>query len=191
MSKPLIPLVTAILFVAVIVLVLLEQISSNKPNLPTSNSVSSIDCPTSIKPETVSGDSLTPFINNGTEVTAIYGYYACHEVTRGDVILYDYSGDKNPLIKIVYGIPGDSFSVREINGGWNIVINGGVLKNKENTPYLIDNSGTRMINLYVDSYKGVIPPDSYLILGDNPNGSLDSTAFGLIAKSNILAKATY
>ena len=45
-----------------------------------------------------------------------------------------------------------------------------------------------MISLYIKDYKGIIPPDTYLILGDNPFGTYDSTRFGLIDKSNIVGK---
>jgi hypothetical protein len=34
----------------------------------------------------------------------------------------------------------------------------------------------------------VIPKDAYLILGNLPNGTIDSSAFGLVAKTDILGR---
>jgi type IV secretory pathway protease TraF len=45
-----------------------------------------------------------------------------------------------------------------------------------------------MLSLYEKDYKGVIPENAYLLLGNLIFGSLDSTHFGLIDKSGIVAK---
>jgi len=37
-------------------------------------------------------------------------------------------------------------------------------------------------------YKGVIPENTYLLLGNRVSGSVDSTTFGLVDKSGIVAK---
>ena len=142
------------------------------------------------KTETVNGTSLAPFIVNGTTVTAAYNYYHCHTVQRGDIVLYKYSGDKNPLIKIVQGIPGDTFSLQPSGSGWHMLINGAVLANKENIPYVFDAQKKKMLDLYVTDYQGKIPASAYLILGDNPAGTLDSSAFGLVGREDLLAKVT-
>jgi type IV secretory pathway protease TraF len=46
-----------------------------------------------------------------------------------------------------------------------------------------------MLSLYEKDYKGIIPQNTYLILGDQPSGSVDSSVFGLVDKSDILGKA--
>ncbi|MEK7212166.1 MAG: S26 family signal peptidase [Patescibacteria group bacterium] len=55
-------------------------------------------------------------------------------------------------------------------------------------PYLVGDSSYRMLSLYINDYKGQIPVNAYLLLGDNPGGSYDSTAFGLVGRSDILGK---
>ena len=157
------------------------------------NHLSSIQSPVSsckIKKriEIVNGNSMSPFIKNGEKVVALFGYYQCYSIERGDVVALHYSGDKNPLIKFIKGLPGDRLYLKQANGGWHIVVNGKTLKNSEGSPYLIFGKGYKMLSLYEKGYKGVIPPHSYLVLGNSPAGSLDSTRFGLIDKSDILAK---
>jgi signal peptidase I len=139
-------------------------------------------------PVTVNGDSMAPLIQNGRNLTAGIGYYACNPVNRGDVILYNFSGSSNLLIKTIRAIPGDHFSLEKIDGVWRIVVNNETLKNSEGIGYGMDDSVEKMLALYVEDYKGVIPENSFLILGDNPFGGVDSRSFGLVDIQDIKGK---
>ena len=136
---------------------------------------------------TVRGNSLSPFIKNGQTVEALKGYYKCYPVKRNDVVLFHYSGDKNPLIKMVKAVPGDQWSLRQGKDGYNIIVNNHPLANTEGKLYQIIGNRVKMLQLYTNDYP-VIPKDTYLLLGNEPEGSLDSTRFGLIDKSDIVAK---
>lgn len=70
-----------------------------------------------------------------------------------------------------------------------VSVSGETLKNSQSEPYLLGEGGYRILSLYERDYKGIIPPDTYLILGNLASGSLDSTRFGLVGKSDILGKA--
>lgn len=136
----------------------------------------------------VQGTSFSPYIAPGTTIKALFGYYDCHAIKRNDIILFNYKGNKNPLLKVVKGIPGDKFELKEEIGGWRIVINNKVLINFENEPYLISENRYKMLSLYEKSYQGHIPENAYLLLSNKVSGSIDSTVFGLVDKSNIIAK---
>jgi signal peptidase I len=138
----------------------------------------------------VRGNSLSGLIESGSTVKILFGYYLCNEVKRGDTVAYNFSGDRNPIIKIVKGLPGDKFHLREISGIWNIFINGETAKNSKGEPYSLSEGGSKMLSLYERDYKGVIPLDAYLILGNISSGSLDSSRFGLVGKSDILGKVS-
>lgn len=150
--------------------------------------VEDLSCVSSIEERVVRGNSLTDLIESDETVKILLGYYSCNEVKRGDIIAYNFSGDKNPIIKIVKGLPGDKFHLQKTEGGWNILINGEVLKNSQSQPYLLGEDGYRMLSLYERDYKGAIPANAYLILGNLESGSLDSTRFGLVGKSDLLGK---
>ncbi|MCL5017395.1 MAG: signal peptidase I [Patescibacteria group bacterium] len=145
----------------------------------------------SVEEKIVRGDSMSGIIEPGKTVKILSGYYKCNEVKRGDVIVYFYAGNTDPLIKIVKGIPGDKFGFQKISGGWYILLNGKILKNAQDRPYILDGGGYRMLSLYEHDYKGIIPKDAYLILGNLVGGSIDSTRFGLVGKIDILGKAVY
>lgn len=149
------------------------------------------NCVTKIENRLVRGNSLSGLIEDGTSVKILFGFYDCNEVMAGDIIVYNYSGDPEPLIKIIKAVPGDKFQLKQSPDGWNILVNGETLKNSRNEVYELDERGYRMLSLYENDYKGIIPTNAYLILGNLSNGSLDSSHFGLIDKSDILGKAVF
>jgi signal peptidase I len=143
-------------------------------------------CPIQTKEMTVEGTSMTPLVKPGEAIKALLGYYACHPIERGDIVLYHYAGDKNPLIKIIKAVPGDHWSLEDKSGRFLILVNGNVLKNSEGNEYQIPDTN-KILLLYTNDYP-IIPQGAYLILGDETGGSLDSTSFGLVGGSDILGK---
>jgi signal peptidase I len=145
-------------------------------------------CPVNIEERIVRGNSLNPLIKSGDTIKVLFSYYNCHKIERGDVVAYDYAGDKYPIIKIIKGMPGDKLELRKTDSGWNILINEQILRNSEGKPYLVTGNRYKMLSLYEDDCSEGIPGNTYLILGNLVFGSLDSTRFGLIDESGILAK---
>lgn len=148
----------------------------------------SYDCILNTEEKTVNGQSLLGLIEEGQKINILYGYHNCNAIKTNDVVAYRYAGNQNPIIKIIKAVPGDSFELIQIKNGWNIVVNGKIVKNSKNEPYILDKNGYLMLSLYEKDYKGIIPADSYLILGNVASGTLDSSRFGLISKSDILGK---
>jgi len=149
------------------------------------------ECQVEVEERIVRGSSLDPLIKDGEIVKVLFGYYECNEIKREDIVLYSYAGDEAPLIKIVKGVPGDEFSLQQIDGGWHILINEEILKNSTGEPYLISGKRYEMLALYEKDYKGEIPAGAYLLLGNIPGGATDSTRFGLVSKGGIIGKAEY
>lgn len=138
----------------------------------------------------VRGDSLSPLLKAGVLVRIYYGYYDKHEVQRGDIVVCRFSFSRDPLIKIARAVPGDRFALEERPDGVSLLlVNGAVLENSAGRPYEFTGRRKRMLGVYARDYKGVIPPDSYLLLGDAAEGSLDSGRFGLAAREVIVGKA--
>jgi len=149
-------------------------------------------CPIRIEEKIVRGSSLTPLIKSGQTIKVLFGYYDCHSIERKDVVAYYYAGNENPIIKIVKGLPGDSYELKEADSGeWYILINSQILRNSEDKPYLVSGNRYKMLSLYEDDCQNGIPQNTYLILGNLVEGSLDATRFGFVDKSDILGKVEY
>jgi signal peptidase I len=162
----------------------------------------------SMKPTLLEGDLIVvnkfiygirlPII--GTKLVAI------GNPQRGDIIVFRHLDNKD-LIKRVVGLPGDK--IKYIDG--NLYINEQQIENKSLGHILdLDVNGIRSkliekteqldgikhqiyLNPRVrESYKYsdmVIPADSYFVMGDNRNNSVDSRYWGVVADKQIIGKA--
>ena len=160
------------------------QLSGAQSQSP--GNATSTNCAVTTGQAVISGDSMDGILSDGQKVTVLENYYACHDVARGDIVVYNYPGQ--PIVKKVMGMSGDMLGLQASGAGWNILINGQPLKNAQGEKYLIGQSGDSMLSLYVHDYKGTIPAGSYLILGNLAGGSNDSTAFGLVGGTDFLGK---
>lgn len=123
---------------------------------------------------------MSPQLTNGQTLNLDLNYYACHEIKRGDIIVFEIPGRKNRIIKKVFALPADKFEYKNRR----IWINGKTAKNSKNLEYVID---SKMLKLFADSYP-VVPANSYLVLGDNPTGSFDGSKMGFIDRKQILGR---
>jgi signal peptidase I len=119
--------------------------------------------------------SMQPTLYAGDFVIVSKLAYKLGEPSRGDVIVFKYPPDPNrePYIKRVIGLPGDTVRV---DGGLVYVNN-----EPMEEPYI----------KAAPSYHGswTVPADSLFVLGDNRNSSSDSHAWGMVPTSNVIGKA--
>lgn len=150
------------------------------------------DCPVMFQAREVRGSSLEPLVAAGSTVKLAMDKERCVFLERGDIVAYQYAGNPDTLLlKIVRGIPGDRFNLKHSeNNTRHLVMNDKILKNSQGEEYILDERAYQLLSLYERSYKGVIPKGTYLLLGNNPRGSKDSTTFGLVDRSGILGKVT-
>lgn len=155
--------------------------------IPSAHAAESNECKGAII--RIHGWSLVPLLKDSAEISGYMGDCG-HVFKHGDLAVIHYAVERlNPLIKVVFGLPGDKFSFKETKDGWNLLINGAAAKNSTGAPYILGAKGHDMLALYEHDYHGIIPDNAYLVLGDVSKGSEDSTRFGLIARSDILGFA--
>src|SRR5579859_4034902 len=148
------------------------------------------DCVSRIEVRTVRGDSLGSVAPQGTRLKLVFDYYGCHEVERGDVVAFRYAGNPwAPVVKVARGLPGDSFAVVPHDTWHELLIEGKAARTHDGRPYRLDDGAERVLSRLARTLGGVIPPDAYLLLGERPDGSIDATRVGLVAKNQLLAKA--
>src|SRR3989338_5149714 len=121
------------IFLLVIGLILAAAILILLPEQSTSS------CPITETERVAQGNSLTGILESGESVKILFGYYACHEPERGDLVLFNSSGGSEPLIKIIQGVPGDQWQLSPTSGGYNdLIINGQILKTPSGGSYQFD-----------------------------------------------------
>jgi signal peptidase I len=129
----------------------------------------------------VEGHSMEPYFKDGQKVFVATKYYESNEPERDDVATIALSTEPKQYIKRVAFVAGDKF----YQAG--------------NVFYLNDSSAEMMqrkIVLDADSplyqqlvgYGYTVPKGTVIALGDNPAGSVDSRAFGLIIEEELSGK---
>lgn len=131
------------------------------------------------------GTSLEPRITNGATVTAEIGRSCAFTPKRGEIVLFSSGSSRLPLAKEVVAIPGDSWSV---SADGYVFVADALARNTLGFPYKLGPERARMLDLYVESYDGIIPPDTYLLMGEPQGGSLDSSRLGLVHRADIIGR---
>lgn len=138
----------------------------------------------------VDGNSMEPVLAAGSQITVLAGYYDCNEIQRGDIAVYRYSSERPAVVKFVAAVPGDTVALQERATGTALLVDGEELQNSEGEPYRFNAGRTAMLRLYVDQYTNGVPADTYLLLGNVPAGSFDSSQFGFVNKADFVGIAT-
>lgn len=127
----------------------------------------------------VRGNSLSPIVESGQTLLVNENYSECGGIKKEDLIVYNWTGNEDPIVKKVKAVPGDPVQL----DGCNIKVNGEKIETTTGEPYCISGNRRSMIGLYTSQNI-----TGYLLLGNQPGGTLDSTRFGIVEGRAILGK---
>ena len=125
--------------------------------------------------------SMVDTINIGDRLIGFRLSFLFNDPQRGDIVIFKFPDDESQnYVKRVIGLPGDVIQIK--NG--QVSVNGEQLEED----YLLEPMIPR-----AEEEVYVVPEDSYFMMGDNRNSSLDSRAWvnKYVKKDKILAKVIF
>lgn len=133
----------------------------------------------------ISNVTMAPTLYPGDHVIVNKAAYHVVGPQRGDVVLYRYPDEEGKrLVHRVIGLPGDRIEIRT----QVLSVNG----EAATEPY-VQHTDPSMVPGNVRDHLGpmTVPPDTYFVLGDNREESLDSRFLGPIGKAQILGQVVF
>ena len=130
---------------------------------------------------TVPTSSMENTIMTGDDLFGFRLSYAISEPKRGDIIIFKYPDDKTQkFVKRIIGLPGETIKIEDAK----IYVDGELLEEDYLKEAWVNATGP---------YEFQVPEDSYLVLGDNRNNSLDARFWTntYVTKDDIIGKAIF
>lgn len=152
-----------------------------------------LDCVKENQSVTVNDDFMASRFKKGEAVTVAINFYNCNEVKRNDLVLFQFSEQIAPVLRIVRGLPGDHYALEpspDDKQKWGLAINGEKILAPDGKPFLLSSESVPPLKTYELSRRGVLMPDEYIILATEPPGLSDSTNLGLIHKASLIGRVS-
>ncbi|MGA8206226.1 MAG: signal peptidase I [Woeseiaceae bacterium] len=128
----------------------------------------------------VPASSMAPTILRGDYILVDTWAYRHADPEAGDVVVFTQPQTGIKYVKRVIGTPSDTVALVS-----NVLVRNG---ERIDEPYTLDDDNAVRI---FDLPEQTVPPDDYLVLGDNRNNSRDSRFFGAIPRGNIVGKVRH
>ncbi len=130
---------------------------------------------------TVTGQYMSPTLENGDEILVNKMSYRIHSIKRNDVVIVEQRGSEHNYYSVerVIALPGEQIQIKD----GKVYIDGELLEEKYDFP-LMENGGLALETVILDE-------DEYFVLCDNRNNGEDSrnANVGNILRDNIVGKA--
>jgi len=137
----------------------------------------------------VKGNSLTGLIEDQESLQFINGAYKCQTPERNDIVVFTSPYHSIPLIKKIYAVPGDLIEFKEQRGRIHLFINDTELTNSKGEAFSFPSFLSKSLKHELEKYSGEVPFEHYLLLGNQFQGTWDSSRLGFVKKSQLLGKA--
>ena len=125
----------------------------------------------------VYGSCMEPNLWTGERLLGNKFIYHFENPTRGDIVVFKYPKDtKRIFIKRIIGLPGETVEIRD----HKVYVNG---KSIDEHLYV------KNLPHGADFGPSTVPDDSYFVMGDNRDMSLDSRTWGFLPQKLVQAKA--
>lgn len=140
------------------------------------------------RPFKIPNGSMAPSLLIGDHIMVNQLAYQNLAPARGDVVVFKFPEDESrTFVKRIIGIPGDTIEIRD-----KIVrVNGQALREEDYAQYVDSNIIEEAVNPRDNLGRLKIPEQSFFVLGDNRDMSLDSRFWGFVKREKIIGKVTF
>jgi hypothetical protein len=154
--------------------------------------VSSGNCPVEEKIIQSNDPLLTGVVAPGEKLKVLLGWYNCHAVEEGDLVLFSYDRNAEPIVRIVRGVEGDRFRVVPDlqRRAWNLIVNGKAVMYQDK-PYFFGAETPPTLSLFEKNHPKGLLPGEVILLSSLPPGNLDSGFLGILGTRDILGKVEH
>lgn len=136
------------------------------------------------QPHQVEGRSMEPNFQNGEYILTDKVSYRLREPERGDVVVFHSPQDQRvDFIKRIVGVPGDTI---EVKGGY-VYIDGEQMSES----FIHDPGRVAQGKFLREGVVAEVPPNQYVVMGDNRLHSSDSREWGFVPKDLIVGRAFF
>jgi len=140
------------------------------------------------RPFQVSGESMFPTFKDKEYILTNLISLRFDLPHRGDVIVFKAPPDREKdYIKRVIGLPGDTIELKE---GY-VYINGKKLNESAYLSNSVMTYGGAGDSYLKDDEVKTVPPNDFVVMGDNRPNSSDSRAWGLLNKNDLIGKSFF
>ncbi|OGH09852.1 MAG: signal peptidase I [Candidatus Levybacteria bacterium RBG_16_35_6] len=135
------------------------------------------------RPFEVKGESMYPNFLDSEYVLTNLIVLRFNQPIQGDVVVFKAPNDsEKDFIKRIIGTPGDTVEVR----GGSVFVNNELL---DESKYLEPSVKTYGGGFLKDGVPVTVPPESYLVMGDNRLYSSDSREWGFVSKEKLIGES--
>ena len=148
-------------------------------------------CPGKTETLVAKDPAMSALLPEGTKFHMIENWYACKPVERGDLVMYRYSFQRDPVVRQVVGVPGDKFELVEdkVHHSWNLLVNGKLILDKDKEAHYFGALGRpSVLSLYAKNGKGTLNPKNSIVFNKTSPSQLDSGMFGVVNVDDFLGK---
>lgn len=126
-------------------------------------------------PYVVKGVSMEPTLEDNERILVNKWVYYTDQPKQGDIIVL-HATKEDDYIKRIIGVPGDELELK----------NGVLYRNGRvaDEPYIAEVTLSGFDRI-------IVPENSYFVMGDNRNRSMDSREIGFVERSHVVGRAEY
>lgn len=134
------------------------------------------------RPHKITGSSMSPALENNSDILSTKLTYYVSEPKRGDIIIFTPpTSSIDEFIGRIVGLPGETISIKQ----GDVYINDQVLVEK----YLLSAKSTKAGAFLEEDKSYKIPEGGYFVMSDDREITKDSRVWGTVNKSAISGKA--